>query len=50
VDDADRERLEIRVRDLCVRGDHAGAATAIVQGYGPEFIEVPPRPATHSRT
>jgi RNA polymerase sigma-70 factor (ECF subfamily) len=38
VDDADRERLETRVRDLCARGDQAGAATAIVQGYGPELL------------
>ena len=38
VDEGDRERLEKRVRDLCDRNDHAGAATAVVQGYGPELF------------
>ena len=35
---SDRETLEADVRARCERGDHAGAAAAIVRGYGPEVI------------
>jgi RNA polymerase sigma-70 factor, ECF subfamily len=38
VDEAAREKLEGHVRDLCSKGDVAGAATAVVQGYGPELF------------
>jgi RNA polymerase sigma-70 factor (ECF subfamily) len=38
VDDVDRQRFEEQVRALCARGDHAGAATAIVRDYGPEIL------------
>jgi RNA polymerase sigma-70 factor (ECF subfamily) len=34
----DRDALEADVRARCDRGDHAGAAAAIVRGYGPEVI------------
>jgi RNA polymerase sigma-70 factor (ECF subfamily) len=35
---SDRDALEADVRTRCDRGDHAGAAAAIVRGYGPEVI------------
>ncbi|HUQ05881.1 MAG TPA: sigma-70 family RNA polymerase sigma factor [Kofleriaceae bacterium] len=35
---SDREALEAEVRARCDRADHAGAAAAIVRGYGPEVI------------
>jgi RNA polymerase sigma-70 factor, ECF subfamily len=38
VDDADRARFEQQVRELCARGDHAAAATAVVRDYGPEIL------------
>jgi RNA polymerase sigma-70 factor (ECF subfamily) len=38
VDDVARQRFEEQVRALCARGDHAGAATAIVRDYGPEIL------------
>lgn len=34
----ERELLEADVRARCERSDHAGAAAAIVRGYGPEVI------------
>ena len=33
-----RTQLEADVRARCERGDHAGAATAILRGYGPELL------------
>jgi len=38
VDEAERARFERQVRDLCARGDHAGAASAVVRDYGPEIL------------
>lgn len=34
----DRDALEADVRARCERGDHAGAAAALVRGYGPELV------------
>jgi RNA polymerase sigma-70 factor (ECF subfamily) len=38
VQEVARARLESEVRERCERGDHAGAATAILRGYGPEIF------------
>jgi RNA polymerase sigma-70 factor (ECF subfamily) len=38
MDDAERVRLEGEVRALVERGDHAGAATHALRGYGPELF------------
>jgi RNA polymerase sigma-70 factor (ECF subfamily) len=38
VDDSTRAELERKARELCARGDHAGAATLAVKGYGPEIF------------
>jgi RNA polymerase sigma-70 factor (ECF subfamily) len=38
VQDDVRTQLEADVRARCERGDHAGAATAILRGYGPELL------------
>jgi RNA polymerase sigma-70 factor (ECF subfamily) len=38
VEDGDRQRLEEEVRSLCGAGNHVGAATAVVRGYGPELL------------
>jgi RNA polymerase sigma-70 factor, ECF subfamily len=38
VQDDARTQLEADVRARCERGDHAGAATAILRGYGPELL------------
>ena len=38
MDDAERGALESSVRALCDRGDHAGAATALLDGYGEEIF------------
>jgi RNA polymerase sigma-70 factor (ECF subfamily) len=38
VQEAARAQLEREVRERCERGDHAGAATALLQGYGPEIL------------
>ncbi len=34
----DRDTLEADVRVRCGRGEHGGAAAAIVRGYGPELV------------
>ncbi|HUQ07617.1 MAG TPA: sigma-70 family RNA polymerase sigma factor [Kofleriaceae bacterium] len=34
----ERQALEAEVRARCERADHAGAAAAIVRGYGPELV------------
>jgi RNA polymerase sigma-70 factor (ECF subfamily) len=36
MDEGGRAKLESEIRGLCERGDHAGAATRLLQGYGPE--------------
>lgn len=36
--EADREALEQRVREAHARGDHEAAATALIEGYGPELL------------
>jgi RNA polymerase sigma-70 factor, ECF subfamily len=38
MDEAARAKLESDARALCERGDHAGAATLVVKGYGPEIF------------
>jgi hypothetical protein len=35
MDEAARAKLEGDARNLCRRGDHSGAATLAVKGYGP---------------
>src|ERR1700729_473155 len=38
MDEAARAKLETDARELCRQGDHAGAATLVVKGYGPEIF------------
>jgi RNA polymerase sigma-70 factor (ECF subfamily) len=38
MDEGARSQLEIEVRALCDQGDHARAATRLLQGYGPEVF------------
>ena len=38
MDEAARAKLEGDARNLCRRGDHSGAATLAVKGYGPELF------------
>lgn len=38
MDDGGREKLEGDVRRLCEQGDHQGAATVALKGYGPEIF------------
>jgi RNA polymerase sigma-70 factor (ECF subfamily) len=38
MDGGARDELEREVRSLCDRGDHGGAATAAIRGYGPELF------------
>ena len=38
LDDASRAQLELEIRELCTRGDHAAAATRLMRGYGPEIF------------
>lgn len=35
---SDRDAIEAEVRARAASGDHAGAATALVRGYGPEVV------------